>query len=124
MSPDHFVDHYEILQVSQNADPETIERVFRLLAKRYHPDNKHSGDPDRFRALTESYRVLSDPISRAEYDATYENDKKNQWGVFMEAPTSAGDEDRRIQRWIMSILFNGGHRDLFRRGIGFYRLEI
>ncbi|MEO7964396.1 MAG: J domain-containing protein, partial [Gemmatimonadaceae bacterium] len=32
-------DHYETLQVSPRADQETIERVFRHLAKRYHPDN-------------------------------------------------------------------------------------
>jgi curved DNA-binding protein CbpA len=31
-------DHYETLQVSPRADRDTIERVFRLLAKRYHPD--------------------------------------------------------------------------------------
>ena len=34
MSEQEFVDHYEILQVSQNADSETLERVYRLLAKR------------------------------------------------------------------------------------------
>jgi len=33
-------DYYEDLQISPIADLETIERVFRLLAKRYHPDNK------------------------------------------------------------------------------------
>jgi DnaJ-class molecular chaperone len=43
-----FVDHYEILQVSQTADTETIERVFRLLAKRYHPGNADTGDPRQF----------------------------------------------------------------------------
>ena len=39
MSPKSDGDYYEVLQVSRNADFETIERVFRLLAKRYHPDN-------------------------------------------------------------------------------------
>jgi curved DNA-binding protein CbpA len=34
-----FTDYYENLQISPNADMEMIERVFRLLAKRYHPDN-------------------------------------------------------------------------------------
>ncbi|HYY05797.1 MAG TPA: J domain-containing protein, partial [Candidatus Limnocylindria bacterium] len=32
-----FVDYYELLQVSPNADDETIHRVFRLLAKKHHP---------------------------------------------------------------------------------------
>jgi len=67
-----FVNHYETLQLSQNADGETIERVYRLLAKRYHPDNKVSGDETRFRAVREAYEVLArDPehlleVQRAE----------------------------------------------------------
>ena len=48
------VDHYEVLQVSPRADRETIQRVFRYLAKRYHPDNRDSGDPDRFKQLLEA----------------------------------------------------------------------
>jgi curved DNA-binding protein len=39
-----FMDYYEILQVSPNADQTTIERVYRLLAKKYHPDNAEEGD--------------------------------------------------------------------------------
>ena len=44
-------DHYEILQLSPRADQATIQRVFRLLAKRFHPDNHESGDADRFKQL-------------------------------------------------------------------------
>ena len=33
------VDYYEVLQVSQNAEPETIHRVYRIMAARFHPDN-------------------------------------------------------------------------------------
>ena len=38
-----FVDHYEILQISPNADTETIRRVYRMQAQRFHPDNLDSG---------------------------------------------------------------------------------
>jgi curved DNA-binding protein CbpA len=41
-----FTDCYENLQISPNADMEMIERVFRLLAKRYHPDNKQTGNAE------------------------------------------------------------------------------
>ena len=61
MNNETFVDHYEILQVSQTADTETIERVYRLLAKRYHPDNSTSGDPEQFNVLRRSYDVLTNP---------------------------------------------------------------
>ena len=33
-------DYYEALQISSNAEPETIHRVYRMLAQRFHPDNK------------------------------------------------------------------------------------
>ena len=33
------LDYYEVLQISPNAEAETIQRVFRILAARYHPDN-------------------------------------------------------------------------------------
>ena len=68
MNQERFIDYYEILQVSRNADPETIERIFRLLAKRYHPDNIRTGNSERFSALTEAYQVLTHPEKRAEYD--------------------------------------------------------
>ena len=62
------VDYYEALQISVNAEPETVHRVYRLFAQRYHPDNKETGSESRFRLVTEAYRVLSDPKLRAQYD--------------------------------------------------------
>ncbi|MGR9037200.1 MAG: DnaJ domain-containing protein, partial [Gammaproteobacteria bacterium] len=35
-----FVDYYEVLEISPNANSETIDRIFRYLAQRYHPDNR------------------------------------------------------------------------------------
>jgi hypothetical protein len=61
VSENGFVDYYELLQLSSNADTDTIERVFRHLAKKLHPDNKESGDPDRFRLIVEAHRTLSNP---------------------------------------------------------------
>ena len=34
------IDYYEVLQISPNADPDTVHRVYRLLAQRFHPDNQ------------------------------------------------------------------------------------
>ncbi len=61
--------HYEFLQISPNAEADTIHRVYRFLAIRYHPDNAATGDADRFYQLTQAYAVLSNPARRAEYDA-------------------------------------------------------
>jgi curved DNA-binding protein len=68
--PTHDVaDHYEFLQISPNAQPETIKRVYRFLAGRFHPDNPETGDPEKFLLLNRTFEVLSDPERRAEYDA-------------------------------------------------------
>ena len=63
------VNYYDLLQVHPQAEVETIHRVYRLFAARYHPDNKETGDAERFRAITEAHRVLTDPALRAEHDA-------------------------------------------------------
>lgn len=61
--------YYEFLQISSNAESETIHRVFRYLAARLHPDNADTGDVEKFVLLNQAYEVLSDPARRAEYDA-------------------------------------------------------
>lgn len=63
------LDYYEFLQISPNAEPETIHRVYRFLAVRFHPDNPETGDTEKFFLLKQAYDVLSDPSRRANYDA-------------------------------------------------------
>jgi curved DNA-binding protein CbpA len=67
-------DYYEFLQISANAEPETIHRVYRFLAARFHPDNPETGDHEKFFLLTQAYAALSSPERRAEYDATRKNE--------------------------------------------------
>ena len=66
-----FIDYYELMQISPKAQPETIQRVYRILAGRCHPDNPHTGDVGRFLRLKEAYEVLIDPDRRADYDEEY-----------------------------------------------------
>jgi curved DNA-binding protein CbpA len=74
-------DYYELLQISPNAEPETIHRVYRLFAQRVHPDNRDTGDEARFRLLQQAYAVLSDPEERARYDLHYHQARKDRWKV-------------------------------------------
>ena len=67
------LDYYEFLQISANAEPDTIHRVYRFLAARFHPDNPETGDEEKFFLLTQAYAVLSVSERRAEYDATRKN---------------------------------------------------
>jgi len=62
-------DYYEVLGVPRNASDEDIKRVFRKLAKLYHPDcNREPGAEDKFKEINEAYQVLSDPEKRSRYD--------------------------------------------------------
>jgi curved DNA-binding protein CbpA len=66
--------YYEFLQISPNAEPDTIHRVYRFLAARFHPDNPETGDADKFFLLRQAYEVLSHPARRAKYDAVCEGE--------------------------------------------------
>ncbi|MGC1360063.1 MAG: DnaJ domain-containing protein [Silvibacterium sp.] len=68
------IDYYEFLQISPNAEEETIHRVYRFLAARFHPDNPASGNSEMFSMLTTAYEVLSNPARRAQYDASREKE--------------------------------------------------
>ena len=67
-------DYYEFLQISPNAEPDTIHRVYRFLAVRLHPDNPETGDAEKFFLLKQAYDVLSNPARRMEYDAAFKKD--------------------------------------------------
>src|SRR6266850_13701 len=54
-----FVDYYEMLRVSPGAEVESIQRVHRALAARYHPDNTETGNLERFLKINEAFKVLS-----------------------------------------------------------------
>ena len=85
------VDYYEVLQVNTNAEQETIDRVYRMLAQRYHPDNQQSGDEDRFRTLLEAYTVLKDPEQRARYDVLHQQRRKDRWRLVASGAQSEND---------------------------------
>lgn len=62
-------DYYQVLGVDRSADQEDIQRAYRKLARRLHPDiNKDPGAEERFKQLGEAYEVLSDEKKRARYD--------------------------------------------------------
>ena len=56
-----FIDYYELMQISPNAERETIQRVYHMLARRYHPDQPNTADMERFLLLNEAYEVLGNP---------------------------------------------------------------
>ena len=99
-------DHYELLQVSRNADFDTIQRVFRILAQRYHPDNQETGNAEVFQRIVEAHRVLSDPERRAAYDLQTRDQVASRFKLFDSWQDTQGPEaERRIRRGILTILY-------------------
>jgi curved DNA-binding protein len=121
VSGNGFVDYYELLQVSSNADTDTIDRVFRHLAKKLHPDSKESADPDRFHLIVEAHRMLTNPETRAGYDVQYEDYWNRKWQLASEAGDgTAFDDDREIRESLLSIMYVQRRRNMKNPGLSDY----
>ncbi|MEU0971062.1 J domain-containing protein [Streptomyces sp. NPDC005917] len=86
-------DFYEVLGVPRTADKDEIQRAYRTLARKYHPDvNKDPGAEDRFKEINEAFSVLSDPDQRAKYDRFGEDFRKipDDWEERVGAGAGAG----------------------------------
>jgi curved DNA-binding protein len=63
-------DFYEVLGVPRTASQDEIQRAYRKLARKHHPDvSKHPDSEENFKQVSEAYDVLSDPETRKRYDA-------------------------------------------------------
>lgn len=118
-----FIDYYETLQLSSNADIDTIERVFRHLAKKFHPDNTQSADNDRFQLILNAYQTLTNPENRAGYDIKYQEYWNHKWSLTSEASagTAIGD-DLEIRESLLSLLYIQRRRNMKDPGIGEYEV--
>jgi curved DNA-binding protein CbpA len=124
MEASEFIDYYEILEISPNADSGTIERMFRYLAQRYHPDNRDTGDRLRFDVILEAHNTLRDPVKRAQYDIQHKNRSSFRWRLAEEAGDSKGIErDADIQNKLLSMLYVKRRQNVSDPGIGDLELE-
>lgn len=122
MESSDFIDHYEILEVSPNANAGTIERMFRHLARLYHPDNKETGDRLKFALVLEAHNTLRDPVKRAEYDVRHKARAEQRWRS--EASDGSGiDRDIEIQSNLLSFLYVKRRQSVAEPGAGDHELE-
>lgn len=84
-------DHYAVLQVSRDAEPEVVEKAYRALCMKYHPDRAQVEERERatrrLQRINEAYEVLKDPVRRRRYDAELPaeaGDPGGAWERFME----------------------------------------
>jgi len=93
-----YKDYYEVLGVERDANPETIKRAYKRLARKFHPDVSSEPDAEaRFKEIGEAYDVLRDKDKRATYDN-------------LGRGYHAGDEFRPPPGWEQAFEFGGSAR--------------
>ena len=100
-------DHYELLQVSRRADADTIRRIYHVMAQRYHPDNKDTGNEELFRQIVKANEVLSDPARRAAFDIQLASHDQARLHLFENWQSSRGVQSEVLKRQaILRLLYN------------------
>jgi curved DNA-binding protein CbpA len=124
MAASEFIDYYEILEISPNANSETVERIFRYLAQRYHPDNRDTGDRMRFDAVIEAHNTLRDPLKRAQYDVQHQSQANVRSQLVAEVGDSTSIERGvDIQNRLLSLLYVKCRQNVREPGLGNVELE-
>jgi curved DNA-binding protein len=91
-----YKDYYKIMGVARDVDQDELKRVYRRLARKYHPDvSKETNAEARFKEVQEAYEVLKDPQKRAAYDQLGSNWRQ-------------GQEFRPPPDWGQNFEFSGG----------------
>ena len=124
MEENSFIDYYELMQISPNAEPETIRRVYHLLAARYHPDNPETADYDRFVLLNDAHRILSDSATRAAYDLTYKAKSQEPLSIFNLKEFTIGiDGENNRRMGILCLLYTRRRSNDERPGMSLLEFE-
>ncbi|HTX39238.1 MAG TPA: DnaJ domain-containing protein [Bryobacteraceae bacterium] len=122
--PPPITDYYEVLQISRNADPETIHRVYRIMVARFHPDNPRTGDPERFQLLRRAYHVLSDPARRADYDRSFIWAETHTLPIFeLKEFVDGVDGEKNRRLGILSLLYHRRRLNEQKPGVSVLDLE-
>lgn len=116
---DPFVDYYELLELSPNANLETIERVFRYFATKWHPDA--GGDKTRFTQLIQAFETFRDPAARAAYDARYQQRQQQAANLIDNARKAGVDTVDRHK--LLCIFYAKRRQDSKRPALGISTIE-
>src|SRR5258708_15338700 len=102
-------DYYKILGVERSADKQQIQKAYRKLARKLHPDvNPNNKEAEaKFKEINEAYEVLSDPDKRAMYDKF-----GSEWQRYQQAGQQAGGQQEGFDwsRWQAANAANQGNR--------------
>lgn len=111
--------YYEILELSANANQDTIERMFRYLATKHHPDS--GGDREKFSFLVKAFENLRDPASRATYDAQLQQQDRENAGLVEHAKQAGPDTADRHE--LLCLFYARRRQNETTPGIGMMTIE-
>lgn len=114
-----FKDYYKILGVDKDASDAEIKKIYRQLAKQYHPD-KNPGDKnaeERFKEISEAYGVIGDKDKRKDYDRLASNYRAYQQagrgGDWFQNFQNQGGQPYNFEGSFSDLFNNMGYKDIF-----------
>ena len=113
-------DYYQIMGLKKDASAAEIKKIYRKLARKYHPDVNpgNKAAEDKFKEINEAYEVLSDPEKRKKYDQfgsqwqQYERSggrpEDFDWSAWTSGPGSGRTQTRTVTPEEFEQMFGGG----------------
>ena len=100
--------YYEILEVDKNASEEVIEKAYKTLEKKYHPDlQNNSNSQNKMQQINEAYEILSNDFKRREYD-----EKIQKQSVSVEEYNKIIQENNRLKQDLQKVTTNNNISNL------------
>ena len=97
-----YKNYYKILEVDSSASPEVIEKAYKALAKKYHPDLQEESQKksagEKLKEINEAYEILSNPDSRATFDKTLAASN-----ISSDDFNKIADENRKLQNELNNL---------------------
>jgi curved DNA-binding protein len=111
-----YKDYYKIMGVARDVGQDELKRVYRRLARKFHPDVSKEKDAEaKFKEVQEAYEVLKDPQKRAAYDQLGSNWRQGQefrpppdWGQNFEFSNAFGDQEGGFSDFFSSLFGGAG----------------
>ena len=93
--------YYEILEVSKNASKEIIEKAYKVLAKKYHPDLQQGEEikkaEEKMKQINEAYEILSDDEKRKQYDIKLEQIEQEKIRKIQEQAINSQNSTKNLE---------------------------
>ena len=107
--------YYEILEVDKNASQEVIEKAYKTLAKKYHPDLQQGSMKQQYaekmKIINEAYEVLSDNYKRAQYNEQLQREELQNQTMSREHQERLMQENYALKQQLSNMGINKQQED-------------